>query len=158
MDTTPEANQPLAEHMKLSQVVTESKRLGIWTYMATASARGVPYVTPVHPCWEGETLWTLVDLGSAKAKNVAANPQVSCHWPVSEETDMDSLIIWGRGQVYSDAETKHRLWEGVFDYDLGMWAPGGVDDCPDKGFLAIEPSKVILLRFYGAKGRLEWRK
>ena len=100
----------------------------------------------------------MIDLDSAKAKNVAANPSISCHWPVSEETDMDSLMLWGRGQVYSDAETKHRLWEGVFDYDLSMFAPGGVDACPDKGFLAIEPTKAVLLRFYGAKGRLEWRR
>jgi general stress protein 26 len=147
---------PAVEKLELSQVVNEAKRLGIWTYMATASAAGRPYVTPVHPGWEGETLWTMVELNSAKAKNVAANPQVSCHWPVSEETGMDSLMVWGSAQVFDDVETKHRLWENVFDYDLGMWAPGGADGCPDKGFLAVTPSKAVLLRFYGAKGRGEW--
>ena len=69
---------PSVEKLELTQVIGEAKRLGIWTYMATASAAGRPYVTPVHPGWEGETLWTMVELNSAKAKNVAANPQVSC--------------------------------------------------------------------------------
>ena len=71
---------------------------------------------------------------------------------------MDSLMLWGTGRVVSDVETKRRLWEGVFDYDLAMWAPGGADECPDKGFLAIEPTKAVLLRFYGANGRAEWRR
>ncbi len=148
---------PDVSQLEFSQVVAESKRLGIWTYLATSSKTGRPYVTPVHPGWESETLWVMVELSSAKATNVAANPQVSCHWPVSEDTGMDSLMIWGSGQVFSDLETKRRLWEGVFDYDLGMWAPGGVDDCPGKGFLGVSLTKAVLLHFYGAKGRSEWR-
>jgi len=151
------ADTPSVEQLKLSDVIAEARRLGIWTYMATVSQSDRPYVTPVHPGWEGETLWTMIELESAKAKNVTSNPHVSCHWPVSEDTGMDSLMIWGSGEIFSDLETKHRLWEGVFDYDLGMWAPGGVDDCPDKGFLAVKPSKAVLLRSYGAKGRGEWR-
>ncbi len=147
---------PEVERLNLDQIIVESKRLGIWTYMATASAKGRPYVTPVHPGWEGDTLWTMIEMDSVKAKNVAANPQVSCHWPVDEATGMDSLMIWGSGRVVSDLETKRRLWEGVFDYDLGMWAPGGVENCPDKGFLEVTPTKALLLRFYGAKGRAEW--
>ena len=42
------ADTPTVEEMKLSEVITESKRLGIWTYLATASQSGRPYVTPVH--------------------------------------------------------------------------------------------------------------
>ena len=151
-------NEPAqVEKLELSDVVAEAKRLGIWTYLATASKTGRPYVTPVHPAWEGETLWVMIELSSAKARNVEANPQVSCHWPVSEDTGMDSLMIWGSGSVFHDVETKRRLWHGVFDYDLAMWAPAGPDDCPDKGFLAVAPTKAVLLRFYGAKGRAEWR-
>ena len=149
---------PPIERLEFDQLVAESKRLGIWTYMATSSKSGRPYVTPVHPGWEGETLWTMIEINSVKAKNGAANPQVSCHWPVSEETGMDSLMVWGTGQVFTDIETKRRLWEGVFDYDLSMWAPDGVENCPDKGFLAVTPTKALLLRFYGAKGRAEWRR
>jgi general stress protein 26 len=149
--------ETIVEQMKPGDVVIEAKRLGIWTYVATVSATGRPYVTPVHPGWEGETLWIMIELASVKAKNVAANPQVSCHWPVSEDTDMDSLMLWGTGRIYDDIETKRRLWDGVFDYDLGMWAPGGVENCPDKGFLEVIPTKALLLRFYGAKGRAEWQ-
>jgi hypothetical protein len=96
--------ETIVEQMKLGDVVIEAKRLGIWTYVATVSATGRPYVTPVHPGWEGETLWIMIELASVKAKNVAANPQVSCHWPVSEDTDMDSLMLWETGRIYDDIE------------------------------------------------------
>ena len=92
----------------------------------------------------------------AKAKNIAVNPQVSCHWMVGEDTGMDSLILWGTGKIVDDIDTKKRLWKDVFDYDLGMWAPGGPENCPDKGFLKITPEKIILLKFYGVSGRHEW--
>lgn len=146
---------PSVEKAPLSTMIEESKRLGHWAYVATANKNGKPFVTPVHPCWEGETLWAMIEVDSAKAKNVAVNPQVSCHWMVGEDTGMDSLIIWGNAEVVSDIPTKKRLWD-VFDYDLEMWAPGGPEDCADKAFLKIVPDKVILLRFYGAAGRLEW--
>ncbi len=33
---------PEVEQLSLDQIIVESKRLGIWTYMATASAKGRP--------------------------------------------------------------------------------------------------------------------
>jgi len=149
-------DSPSVEQVPLETMIEESLRLGHWAYVATANASGRPFVTPVHPNWEGGSLWAMVELGSAKAKNIAVNPQVSCHWMVGEDTEMDSLILWGKGEILSDIETKKRLWDGVFNYDLEMWAPGGPENCPDKGFLKITPEKIVLLRFYGAAGRLEW--
>lgn len=143
--------------MELSNVIDESARLGMWVHIATVSPSGTPYVAPVHPCWEGETLWSMVGADSVKAKNLATNNKLSCHWQVSEETGFDSLILWGTGQLFDDLETKRRLWDGVFDYDLNAFAPGGPDDSPGTSFLAITPTKALLLRQYGMAGMERWQ-
>ena len=88
--------------MELDEIIEESKRLGEWAHIATVSPSGTPYVTPVHPCWEGQTLWTMVGTDSAKAKNIVLSPTVSCHWQVSPETNFDSLIIWGQAELFTD--------------------------------------------------------
>jgi general stress protein 26 len=143
--------------MELSDVITESQRLGMWAHVATVSASGQPYVTPVHPCWDGDTLWTMVGTDSTKVKNVSGEPRCSFHWQVSEATGFDSLILWGTATVHDDLDTKRRLWEGVFDYNLNDFAPGGPDDSDGTGFMAFTPTKAVLLRQFGAGGREEWR-
>jgi len=143
--------------MDLQEVIEESKRLGEWAHVATVSPSGTPYVTPVHPCWEQQILWTMVGANSVKAKNIQTSPLVSCHWQVSAETNFDSLIIWGQAELYTDLETKERLWEGVFDYDLNAFAPGGPAESPDTGFMAIVPSKAVILKGMGMGGRLDWK-
>lgn len=143
--------------MELRDVISESQRLGMWAHLATVSPTGTPYLSPVHPCWEGETLWTMLGAESAKAKNLAGNPKASYHWQVSEATGFDSLILWGTGEVFADLDTKKRLWEGVFDYDLGDFAPGGPENSPDTAFMAFTPTKAVVLRQFGAAGREEWR-
>ena len=57
--------------MDIKEVIKASKDLGEWAYIATVSGSGTPYVTPVHPCWEGETLWIMVGVNSVKSKNIA---------------------------------------------------------------------------------------
>ncbi len=143
--------------MEFSEIVSASQRLGIWAHMATVSPSGTPYVTPVHPCWEGQTLWTMLGAESTKAKNLASNDKITCHWQVSDQTNFDSLIVWGTGEVFTDLETKRRMWDGVFDYDLNAFAPGGPEDSPDTAFMALTPTKAVLLEQYGMAGRGEWR-
>ena len=82
--------------MNIKEVIKASKDLGEWAHIATVSGSGTPYVTPVHPCWEGETLWIMVGVNSVKSKNIADSPSVSLHWQVSEETSFDSLILLNR--------------------------------------------------------------
>ena len=96
--------------MELEEIIDTSKLLGEWVHLATVSPSGTPYVTPVHPCWEDQILWTMVGIGSVKAKNIASSPKVACHWQVSPETNFDSLIIWGTAKLVSDIHTKIRLW------------------------------------------------
>ncbi len=143
--------------MEFSEIIEASKRLGVWAHLATVSPSGTPYISPVHPCWEGQTLWTMMGADSAKAKNLAANNKATYHWQVGDTTDFDSLIVWGTGEVFTDLETKRRLWEGVFDYDLNAFAPGGPDDSEGTGFMALTPRRAVLLKTYGMAGREVWQ-
>ncbi len=143
--------------MEIQEVIEASKYLGEWAHIATVSNSGTPYVSPVHPCWEGETIWVMVGVNSAKSKNINHSPSVSLHWQVSEGTSFDSLIIWGQAELSIDIETKRRLWSGVFDYDLNIFAPNGPENSPETGFISISPTKAIILKEMGVGERLVWR-
>ncbi|MCB0956245.1 MAG: pyridoxamine 5'-phosphate oxidase family protein, partial [Ilumatobacter sp.] len=93
---------------------------------------------------------------SVKARNVAANPNVALHWQVTEKGD--GLEVWGTATVHDDLETKRRLWTGVFDYDLNLFAPGGPDNSPGTGFMAVHPERAMWLGAYGMNGIERWRK
>ncbi|MCC5948061.1 MAG: pyridoxamine 5'-phosphate oxidase family protein [Nitriliruptoraceae bacterium] len=140
----------------LDDVRAFATELSPWAHLATVGSDGEPDVTPVHPCWEGEVLWILCGTGSVKARNVAANPRVAMHWQVTEVGD--GVEVWGTAEVHDDADTKRRLWEGVFDYDLHAFAPGGPDDSPGTGFLAIHPTRALILRRYGMGGTERWAR
>ena len=65
----------------------------------------------------------------------------------------------GKGQYTVRAtfvETKKRLWDGVFDYDLNAFAPGGPENSPDTAFLAIRPERALVLKQYGVGGSQRW--
>ena len=111
-------------------------------------------MVPVHPCWEGDTLWSITGVTSVKARNVAANPNVALHWQVS--ANFDGVELWGTAELFTDVETKRRLWTGVFDYDVNMFAPGGPDDSPDTAFLAITPERALVLKQFGMQGLQRW--
>jgi general stress protein 26 len=91
---------------------------------------------------------------SVKARNVADNPKVALHWQVTEVGD--GVELWGTAEVFDDADSKRRLWHGVFDYDLDVFAPGGPDNSPGAGFMAIHPTRALLLRQYGMGGTERW--
>jgi general stress protein 26 len=142
--------------MDLEAVKEQAKRLSMWAHLATVGADSAPDVTPVHPCWEGDTLWMMCAVQSVKARNVAANPAVALHWQVTEVGD--GLEVWGTASFHDDVETKRRLWDGVFDYNLTDFAPGGPDGSPDVGFLAIEPERAVSVIQYGMGGIDRWRR
>ena len=122
--------------------------------MATIGADGAPDVVPVHPCWEGDTLWMMVGRTSVKARNLATNPNVALHWQVTEVGD--GVELWGTATVHDDVETKRRLWTGVFDYDLDVFAPDG-PETPGTAFIAVEPSRALVIRSYGMRGMDRWQ-
>ena len=144
----------MSDDCTLEDVKAFATNLSPWAHIATVGADGEPDVVPVHPCWEGDTLWTMMGTTSVKANNVAANPKVALHWQVTENGD--GVEVWGTGEIFTDLDTKRRLWDGVFDYDLNAFAPGGPDNSPDTAFLAITPTRALILKQYGMGGSQRW--
>ena len=140
--------------MDLEQVKARGAALSPWAHLATVGADGCPDVVPVHPCWEGDTLWVMCGTESVKVRNLAANPNVALHWQVTEVGD--GLEVWGTASLFDDLDTKRRLWNGVFDYDLNLFAPGGPDASPGTGFLAITPQRAMWMGAYGMRGIERW--
>ena len=140
--------------MDLERVKTESARLSPWAHLATVGADGNPDVAPVHPAWEGDRLWVMTGATSVKVRNIAHQPNVAMHWQVTEAGD--GVEVWGPAEVFADVETKKRLWEGVFDYDLSQFSPGGPEGSPGMVFVAIRPERALYLEMYGMKGRETW--
>ncbi len=139
----------------LDDVKAACAQLSVWAHLATVGADNEPDVVPVHPCWEGDTLWLMCGVDSVKARNIAHNPNVALHWQVTEVGD--GVELWGTAALHTDVETKRRLWEGVFDYDLNLFAPGGPDGSPDTGFIAVTPKRALVMRAYGMGGIDRWR-
>jgi len=138
----------------LDDIRTFATSLSPWAHLATVGADGEPDVVPVHPCWEDDVLWIMCGIDSVKARNVRDNPRVALHWQVTEVGD--GVEVWGTAEVFEDLDTKRRLWDGVFDYDLNVFAPGGPDDAPGTAFMAITPTRALLLRRYGMGGSERW--
>ncbi|HAP76571.1 MAG TPA: hypothetical protein DCR14_10850 [Acidimicrobiaceae bacterium] len=141
--------------MDLDEIKQKAAALSPWAHIATVRPDGTPDVTPVHPCWEGDTLWIMVFTGAVKARNVAANPKVALHWQVTEKGD--GLELWGTATLHTDLATKERLWNGVFDYDLNLFAPDGPSS-PQVAFLAVEPHRAVYLAAYGMAGTFRWAR
>jgi len=139
----------------LSEFKEFATALSPWAHIATTGSDGEPDVVPVHPCWEGDTLWFMGGSNSVKAHNVAHNNKVAIHWQVTENGN--GAELWGTAEVFTDVETKRRLWDGVFDYDLNQFAPGGPDDSEGTAFFAITPNRALRLKQYGAGGADRWR-
>ena len=141
--------------MDLNEIKAMGTKLSPWAHLATVGADGAPDVAPVHPCWEGDTLWLMCGKDAVKSRNIAANAAVAIHWQVTEVGD--GLEIWGTASLHTDVETKRRLWTGVFDYDLNAFAPAGPDASPDTAFMAITPTRALFLKQYGMGGTDRWR-
>ena len=144
----------MANDIDLDGVKAFASKLSSWAHIATVGADGAPDVVPVHPCWDGNTLWTMLGTDSVKARSVAANANVALHWQVTEVGD--GVEVWGTAILHDDIETKRRLWDSVFDYDHSAFAPGGPDDSPDTSFLAIAPQRALVLKQYGMGGLMRW--
>ena len=140
--------------MNLDELKARAKELSPWAHLATVGSDGEPDVVPVHPAWEGDTMWIMGGRTSVKARNIAANPNVALHWQVTETGD--GVEMWGTAAIHDDLETKRRLWTGVFDYDLNAFAPGGPDNSPDTVFFAVTIARALYLPMYGMKGRFAW--
>lgn len=143
--------------MDLSDVVSESNRLGPIAHLATVTPYDEPHVTPVFPGWLNGSLYVATFLSAVKVVNVAQNPKVCLHYQVAGSTDFDSLMLWGLADVLEGKGHRRRLWDGVFDYDLTDFAPDGPDVAPNLGFLHITVTKAAAAHAMGSTGRRTWR-
>ncbi len=139
----------------LEEIKADAAALSPLAHLATVRPDNTPDVVPVHPAWDGDTLWIMSHKG-VKTRNLAINPHVALHWQVSEAGD--GVEIWGTATVHDDVDTKRRLWSGVFDYDLGMFSPGGPDGSPETVFIAVRPERALTVKFYGINGRDTWSR
>ena len=140
----------------LDEIKAEASRLSPWAHVATIGADGRPDVAPVHPAWEGATLWFMTFGDSVKARNIRANPAVAMHWQVTEAGD--GVEVWGTAEIRDDLETKRRLWDGVFDYDLNLFSPGGPDGSPGTVFVGIDVERAVAIKAYGMGGIERWAR
>ena len=145
----------MSNDCSLDDIKAFASELSPWAHLATVGPDDEPDVVPVHPCWEDGTLWLMLGAGSVKAHNVAHNNKVALHWQVTEIGD--GVELWGTAELFTDVETKRRLWTDVFDYDLNAFAPGGPDNSPDTVFLAVTPTRALILEQYGMGGLRRWR-
>jgi general stress protein 26 len=138
----------------LESIKEAAAALSPWAHLATIGSDNKPDVVPVHPAWEGDTLWVMASGDSVKCRNLAANQNVALHWQVTEAGD--GVELWGTASVHDDVDTKRRLWTGVFDYDLSAFAPGGPDNAPEAVFVAVQPERAVAVKAYGAGGIERW--
>ena len=79
--------------MDLERVKTESARLSPWAHLATVGRDGDPDVVPIHPAWQGDTLWFMTGAKSVKVRNIAHHPNVALHWQVTAAGDgLDTAV------------------------------------------------------------------
>lgn len=140
----------------LADIKAEASRLSPWAHVATIGADGKPDVAPVHPAWEGDTLWFMSFSDSVKVRNLSATADVAMHWQVTEVGD--GVEVWGTARVHDDLDTKRRLWEGVFDYDLNLFSPGGPDGSPQTVFVGVDPERAVAIKAYGIGGIERWTR
>ncbi len=142
--------------LTLDDVRKDSKRYGPLAWVATVSRSATPYVSPVAVAWHGDNILAFLATPEAKVANVRTNPSVSVHFAVSADTDWDSCVVWGRGRIVDDTEGREALWDKM-GYDCNLFEPGG----PAAGthvFLVVEPTRAVILRNYGLKGKESWRR
>ncbi|MGH9025446.1 MAG: pyridoxamine 5'-phosphate oxidase family protein [Acidimicrobiia bacterium] len=140
--------------MDLEGIKSECARLSPFAHVATVGSDGDPDVAPVHPAWEADTIWFMTGATSVKARNIARHPNVAMHWQVTEAGD--GVELWGAADIHADLDTKYRLWNGVFTYDLDQFAPGGPDASPDTVFVAVHPTRALYVAMYGIGSRETW--
>ena len=141
--------------MQLEEIRTEAARYDRTAYLATVTPDGRPHVAPVAVAWHGDRLQTFVLGTSTKVRNLRQNPSVSVHYPVSEATGWDSLIVDGRARIIDTVDERRALW-GTMGYDLDPFEPGGPES-DNHVFITIEPTNALVLRRYGLDGRATWR-
>lgn len=139
--------------MNIHDIERLGRELSVRSYLATVGAAGEPHVVPVHPGWEDTSICIMTGRTAVKTSNVRRDPRIAMHWEANAAGD--GLLVWGTATVHTDLDTKARLWNEAFDYDLSAFAPDG-PDTPDVVFISIEPTRAIHAMAYGSGGVDRW--
>ncbi len=107
--------------------------------LATASASGLPHVTPVIYAMHGENIVIVTDYGTRKLENLKENPKVSL--VVDEYHPNRGVVIFGDCKIYEKGEEYLRLLKILFkkfeSYRKNPWKEG------EAPILKIAPTKVV---------------
>ena len=133
--------------------VEAAAKKAIWCALATV-ANNEARVRIVHPTWEDDILWIATGPETAKAREIQENSSVDIQFQV-EPDDFVHLLVRGKATIFSDQETKDRIWE-VMDYDLSQFWPGGPTD-PGYCVVKVEPSRVELSQMFGTANKRVWK-
>ncbi len=142
--------------MDLAQAALEAKRLGQVAFVATTRPDGRPHAVPVLVAWHDDAVYAFVSTGSVKVRNLRANQKVMVHWQVSQDTNLDSLVVEGNAEVIDTAEGRRWLWDKM-GYECDAFEPGG-PEANTHVFIRVVPVRITFLKMYGTQGREVWRR
>ena len=149
--------KPEGDHdMDLEQVDRESARLSPWAHVATVGADGDPDVVPVHPAWEGDTLWFMDRRRRASRPTTSPiQPNVAMHWQVTEAGD--GIEVWGSATVHDRRRDEEAACGPACSTTTSTCSrPAGPRDLPGPAFVAVQPERALYLIAYGMGGRETW--
>lgn len=141
--------------LTLDDVKADSLRYGRFAFVGTVSPSATPYVSPVAVAWHGDQLLAFLASNEAKVANARTNPRVTVHFQISEATNWDSCILWGKATIVDDTEGRRALWDKM-GYDLAPFEPGG-PEADTHVFMVVDPTRAVIWRQYGLAGRDSWR-
>lgn len=133
--------------------VADAAAKAVWCALATVT-NGQPRVRIVHPTWEGDVLWIATAPGSAKARQMEANPWVDVQWQVAPPNFVH-ITTRGQAQLCHDDATKRHVWD-VLDYELQDFFSGGPTD-PNYVAVKVVPTRVELSEMFGSLNKRVWR-
>jgi general stress protein 26 len=108
-------------------------------HLSTVSPDGHPHVALAGAVVDGDVLWFGTRASSAKARNIAVNPQVALMWSPAAE-----VYVRGVAELVDDVSEKRRVWDsGIFPYDLATFF--GSPDDEDFVFVKIRPRSATVL-------------
>jgi nitroimidazol reductase NimA-like FMN-containing flavoprotein (pyridoxamine 5'-phosphate oxidase superfamily) len=142
--------------MDLTQAALEAKRLGQVAFVATTRPDGRPHAVPVLVAWHEDVVYALVSTDSVKVRNVRNNPKAIVHWQVSQDTNLDSLIVEGNADVIDTTEGRRSLWDKM-GYECNAFEPGG-PEADTHVFIRLTPERITFLKMYGTQGREVWNR
>ena len=142
--------------MELSKAAAEAQRLGQVAFVATTRPDGRPHLVPVLVAWHADAVYAFVSTNSVKVRNVRSNPNVMVHWQVSQDTNLDSLIVEGKAEIVDTTEGRRALWDKM-GYECAAFEPGG-PEASTHVFMRVVPDRVTFLKMYGTQGREVWNR